>query len=51
MRSFNQMSLGRVVVNDYGLNDLGFQGHPFTWINGKSGIEHIQCRFDRALTT
>lgn len=31
-----------------GLSDLGFQGHPYTWSNGRKGIDNIQFRLDRA---
>lgn len=29
--------------------DLGFDGHPFTWSNGREEIVNIQARLDRAL--
>lgn len=48
-RSFEQLSLGRNIIADCGLQDLGFIGYPFTWSNGRQGEEQIQCRLDRAL--
>lgn len=34
-------------INTFGLLDLGFTGHPFTWSNRRSGDSHIQERLDR----
>ncbi|XP_072061977.1 uncharacterized protein [Arachis hypogaea] len=36
-------------IQSNSLLDLGFDGHPFTWSNGKSGDRNIQERLDRAL--
>ncbi|XP_058768237.1 uncharacterized protein LOC131641969 [Vicia villosa] len=38
-------------MEDCGLTDLGFQGHPFTWSNGRKGKDNIQCRLDRAIAS
>ncbi|CAN1221989.1 hypothetical protein LINGRAPRIM_LOCUS458 [Linum grandiflorum] len=32
------------------LLDLGFQGDPFTWSNGRQGNDHIKERLDRAIS-
>lgn len=32
------------------LLDLGFEGHPFTWSNGREGRANIQARLDRAVS-
>lgn len=48
-RSQSQFSLGRQVIAEAGLVDLGFEGHPFTWTNGRQAGENIQCRLDRAM--
>ncbi|XP_058746012.1 uncharacterized protein LOC131618873 [Vicia villosa] len=50
-RSLSQLSLGRQTMELYGLSDLGFQVHPYTWSNGRKGNENIQCRLDRALAS
>lgn len=34
-----------------GPEDLGFQGHPFTWQNGHPGDAFMQERLDRACAT
>ncbi|KAL2936222.1 Exodeoxyribonuclease III [Bienertia sinuspersici] len=33
-----------------GMIDLGFQGNPFTWTNGREGAAVIRERLDRAIT-
>jgi endonuclease/exonuclease/phosphatase family metal-dependent hydrolase len=50
-RSFDQLRIGRRVVDDCNLIDMGFLGYPFTWSNGREGADHIQCRLDRALAS
>jgi hypothetical protein len=37
------------VVEDCGLNDLGFNGLPFTWDNYQEGDYNVKVRLDRAL--
>lgn len=34
-----------------GLNDLGFEGYPFTWSNGRMNDGNIQCRLDRGMAS
>ncbi|CAI8601011.1 unnamed protein product [Vicia faba] len=41
------MNWGREAVAEYGLQDIGFDGYPFTWTNGRKGKINIQCRLDR----
>lgn len=48
-RSFTQMQVGRDSIEECGLLDLGFNGYPFTWSNGRFGSENIQGRLDRAM--
>lgn len=50
-RSQTQLGLGRQVVVDCNLQDMGFEGYPYTWSNGREGEGNIQCRLDRALAT
>ncbi|GAU33808.1 hypothetical protein TSUD_221460 [Trifolium subterraneum] len=50
-RSPNQLMLGRNAIDTCRLIDLGYEGHPFTWTNGRELEENIQCRLDRALAT
>ncbi|KAL8556026.1 hypothetical protein ACS0TY_003725 [Phlomoides rotata] len=38
----------RNTVSDLELQDLGFSGNSFTWTNGRTGINNIQERIDRA---
>lgn len=49
IRTITQLSHGRQVMELCGLSDLGFQGHLYTWSNGRKGNENIQCRLDRAI--
>ncbi|MCI02340.1 hypothetical protein A2U01_0023372, partial [Trifolium medium] len=51
LRSQSQLGIGRQTVVACGLNDMGFEGYPFTWTNGRQGSENVQCRLDRALGT
>jgi hypothetical protein len=48
-RSQSQFSFGRQTVADRAVLDLGFEGYPFTWSNGREGDNYIQCRLDRAM--
>lgn len=48
-RSFEQLNCGRNVTEECSLQDLDFSDHPFTWSNGRQGVDQIQCRLDRAM--
>ena len=48
-RSQTQLALGRQVVAEWNLSDLGFEGYQFTWSNGREEEKSIQCRLERAL--
>lgn len=37
----------RRVINNYGLIDVGFVGHAFTWSNRRGGLANIQEQLDR----
>lgn len=39
------------LIQQHGLIDMGFHGHPYTWSNGRSGAANIQARLDRGLMT
>ncbi|KAJ1436551.1 Zinc finger, CCHC-type [Sesbania bispinosa] len=36
-------------LNNCGLRDLGYEGYPFTWTNGRKGTTLIEQRLDRSL--
>ncbi|KAI5407397.1 hypothetical protein KIW84_053594 [Lathyrus oleraceus] len=50
-RSSSQFSWGRQALDSSGLLDLGFEGYPFMWSDGRSRKVNIQCRLERALST
>ncbi|WJX74258.1 hypothetical protein P8452_57931 [Trifolium repens] len=50
-RTFDQFMVGRDATSACELHDLGFIGYPFTWSNGREGLDNVQCRLDRALAT
>lgn len=50
-RTRSQMEWGRRIVSSCGLVDLGYDGYPFTWTNGRQGSENTQCRLDKALAS
>lgn len=37
-------------MRENGLVDLGCQGNPFTWVNGRVGQAHIRERLDRGIS-
>ena len=39
----------REAVNFFGLRDMGFKGHPFTWSNRRFGPQLVEERLDRFL--
>lgn len=48
-KSYSQLFLGRQTLSDTNLVDLGYEGYPFTWSNGRKGEDNIQAKLDRAL--
>lgn len=38
-------------MNEFGLVDLGFAGHPFTWNNKRIDSHNIQERLDRGIAS
>jgi hypothetical protein len=50
-RTQGQLEFGREAVADCSLMDLGFEGYPLTWSNGRHDADNIQCRLDRAMST
>lgn len=51
MRTNANMVLFRDTLHSCNLIDLGFEGPPFTWSNGRQGGELIRERLDRAVAT
>ncbi|GAU49944.1 hypothetical protein TSUD_408390 [Trifolium subterraneum] len=51
VRSQSQLGIGTQTVEACGLNDMGFEGYPFTWTNGRQRSKNVQCRLDKALGT
>ncbi|KAK2424153.1 hypothetical protein QL285_034543 [Trifolium repens] len=50
-RSHGQLEVGRQAVLDCHLTDLGFEGYPLTWSNGRHDNDNIQCRLDRVMAS
>lgn len=50
-KTIGQLSWGQQALDRCGLVDLGIEGYPFTWNNGRRGNENIQERLDRALVS
>ncbi|GAV65311.1 hypothetical protein CFOL_v3_08826 [Cephalotus follicularis] len=50
-RSRRQMDDFWRTLDSCGLRELGFHGCPFTWSNGRNGVEQIRCRLDRCVGT
>ncbi|KAJ1432733.1 Endonuclease/exonuclease/phosphatase [Sesbania bispinosa] len=49
--SFSQLQEFRSCLQLCGLHDMGFQGYPFTWSNGRDGVNQIEERLDRCCFT
>lgn len=49
VRSNSQVNWGRQALELCGLEDLGFEGYPFTWSNGIREDNNIRCRLDITL--
>ena len=50
-RSQNQMESFRNVINECGIQDMGYVGPSFTWCNQRFDGERIRLRLDRMLAT
>ncbi|KAH6786600.1 hypothetical protein C2S52_006152 [Perilla frutescens var. hirtella] len=50
LREDNKLMAFRDVLNECGLEDLGFSGCCYTWSNGQEGPLNIQERLDRAIS-
>lgn len=50
-RSMTQFNWGRNTVEVLRLQDLGFEGYPYMWSNGRSKEANIQCMLDRVMET
>ncbi|XP_058783431.1 uncharacterized protein LOC131658114 [Vicia villosa] len=50
-RTVSQLQRGRNTMATCGLQEVSFEGYPFTWTNGRVGSENIQCRLDKSLTS
>lgn len=50
-RSILKLNWGRNVVEEMGLQELGFEGYQYTWTNGRAREANIQCRLDRVLAS
>lgn len=50
-RTERQMEGFRDVVMDFGFQDLGFIGLPYTWDNRQQGTRNVKARLDRGLAT
>ncbi|KAG8363065.1 hypothetical protein BUALT_BualtUnG0008000 [Buddleja alternifolia] len=50
-KEFVESSAGgfKVILEEGGLIDLGFEGHPFTWSNQRDRLANIQLRLDRCV--
>ncbi|KAI5426912.1 hypothetical protein KIW84_032373 [Lathyrus oleraceus] len=47
----NQFSWSRKALEMCGFQDLGFEGHPYTWSNGRHGSNDIQCHLDMGFSS
>ena len=45
---FLNFLLSKDAIEECNLLDVGFDGYPFTWSNGRQREARIQCRIDRA---
>lgn len=46
-RALRQMENFNKTLSECGLADLGFEGHQFTWSNGREHPHTVRCRLDR----
>lgn len=50
IRSQNNMLHHKRVMDNCGLIDLGYKGHPFTWLNRREMEDNNQYQLDRGNT-
>ncbi|GAV78603.1 hypothetical protein CFOL_v3_22068, partial [Cephalotus follicularis] len=50
-KSERQINEFKHTLNDCMLRDLRYRGCPFTWCNGRTGVERILCQLDRCTGT
>jgi len=48
-RTQSQLTVGGQAITQCRLNDMRFEGYPFTWSNKREDGSNIQCRIDRAM--
>lgn len=48
-KSPKQLQIFREAVDFCKFQDMGFEGYPFTWSNGREGDANIQLLLDRLL--
>ncbi|KAL8534156.1 hypothetical protein ACS0TY_010236 [Phlomoides rotata] len=49
LRLTSQMEQFQDTLNELELQDLQFNGYRYTWSNGRSRKENVQCRLDRVV--
>ncbi|XP_050207722.1 uncharacterized protein LOC126657130 [Mercurialis annua] len=47
IRNQRELDDFQATIDDYGVADLGYDGHDFTWTNRRAGEHLIQARLDR----
>lgn len=50
-KTLSQLQAFQDVVDCCNLQDMGFEGYPFTWSNGREGGANVQLKLDSAFST